>query len=90
MPTFPLHRVMQRIPRAYLRYPEREDRALHLGVYVIENLECGHAYIAYAEVDPLIARYRRCLKCETGIAVPKKPVRSVSLEELHAAQEKAA
>jgi len=89
MPKFPLHKVVQRIPRAYLRYPEREDRDLHLGVYVIEHLECGHEYLAFAQTDPLIAKFRRCLKCEAGVAVPRKPTQSVSLDQVRAAEQAA-
>jgi len=77
---------MQRIPRAYFQYPEREDRDLHLGVYVIEHLDCGHEYLAFAQTDLLIAKYRRCLKCEAGVAVPRKPVQSVNLADVRAAQ----
>lgn len=80
MPAFPLLKVVQRIPRAFLRYPEREDAKHFLGVFVIEELECGHTQTVFVETDPLIARYRRCLPCEQGMAVARKPARAVSLE----------
>ena len=82
MPAFPLYRVIRRTPRAFLRYPEREDCEQFLGVFVIEQLECGHAQDIFAEVDPLIARYRRCHHCENGIAVPKKPMQSIRIDQV--------
>jgi hypothetical protein len=66
-----LRRVTHRKPVPFLLHPEREseDRADFLGVYVVETLECSHTVTTYPEADPLIAKYRRCNKCDGGSVI---------------------
>lgn len=82
-----LRRVVLRKPVPFLLYPERKDRADYLGVYMVETLECGHELSTFPQIDPLIAKFRRCDKCDVPrvipirveVAVPKKPPQSVRI-----------
>lgn len=47
---------------------------------VHEILECGHRQVAFPQADPLVARYRVCVKCvakEGEESPPKKRPQSV-------------
>lgn len=87
-----LRRVVHRKPIAHMPFAHIPE---YLLVYVVETLECGHTVDTYPQCDALIAKYRRCKRCdEMNLAaanVPKKPSASVKLPVvLKAVQKKAA
>ena len=75
-----LQRVVHRRPVPFVHDAEHPT---YLQCYVVETLECGHQLTTYPQCDPLIAKYRRCQKCNVNkvIAIDdyafKKPSVSV-------------
>lgn len=79
----PLRLVVRRKPVGFFRHPDRMDLGeYNIGVYIREVLECGHQLeIVPHDLEPLIARRRRCQECLDAEALPlKKPVRSAKPE----------
>lgn len=77
----PLQRVLGRVVKK-LYEPDAVLGTRMVSAHVLEKLECGHTRDAYPEVDPLIARYRKCGVCARDESMPeprplKKPVQSV-------------
>lgn len=78
-----LQRVVVRKPVPYMPHAHVPT---YLLCYVVETLECGHDVTTYPQSDPLIAKYRRCQKCDANRVVPidvsKKPPVSVQFSNV--------